>query len=145
MPEQRVEHSYWLVKSEPTTFSFDDLLASPGRTTRWDGIRNPSARNNLKAMRKGDRVFFYHSGDDRAVIGEMKVTADPTPDPADPAGKQVVVKVKPVRKFKYSVPLVAIKSDKSFANWELVRISRLSVMPVPEEIWKKIEAMSEEA
>ena len=135
--------AFWLFKQEPSCYSFADLLKDG--TTTWDGVANPVAQKHLRSVKKGDRVFFYHSGDDRAVIGEMQVTADPKPDPSDEAGKRVVVKVKAVRKLKYSVPLVAIKGDKAFANWELVRISRLSVMPVPEELWKKIEAMSEVA
>ena len=132
----------WLFKQEPSCYSFANLVKD-GSTT-WDGVANATAQKYLRSVKKGDRVFFYHTGDDRAVIGIMQVTADPTPDPKDPAGKHVMVKVKPVRKLKYSVPLVAIRDEKSFANWELVRISRLSVMPVPEEIWKRIEAMSEE-
>ena len=131
----------WLFKEEPDTYSFDDLERD-GATT-WGGVTNALAQKHLRAIKKGDRVFFYHTGDEKAVVGIMEVTADPSPDPDDEAGKRVVVPVKPVRKFKTPVPLSAIKSQNAFVNWELVRISRLSVMPVSATVWKKIEAMGE--
>ena len=131
----------WLFKQEPGCYSFADLQKD-GSTT-WDGVANATAQKHLRSVKKGDRVFFYHTGDDKAVVGVMQVTADPTPDPSDESGKQVTVTVKPVKQLKHPVTLAAIKADPSFARWELVRISRLSVMPVSEEIWKKIEAMSE--
>jgi predicted RNA-binding protein with PUA-like domain len=135
----RVAMAYWLFKEEPGTYSYADLERE-GSTT-WSGVTNALAQKHLRAIKKGDNVFFYHTGDEKAVIGEMEVTADPTPDPDDPTGKRVVVTVKPARKLKAPVTLAAIKADKAFAEWELVRITRLSVMPVPEKIWKKIEKM----
>src|SRR6266540_6758500 len=129
----------WLFKEEPGTYSFADLERD-GSTT-WSGVTNPLAQKHLRSIKNGDRVFFYHTGNEKAVIGVMEVTADPTPDPADETGKRVAVTVKPVRKFKTPVTLVAIKADKAFATWDLVRVARLSVMPVPEALWAKVEKM----
>jgi len=134
--------AHWLFKQEPSCYSFDQLQKD-GSTT-WDGVANPVAQKHLRAVKKGDRVFFYHTGNDKAVVGVMQVADDPKPDPNDDTGKMVAVTVKPVKKLKHPVTLAAIKADTAFASWELVRISRLSVMPVSDEIWKKIEAMSEE-
>jgi predicted RNA-binding protein with PUA-like domain len=132
----------WLFKQEPSCYSFADL-EKDGSTT-WDGVANAVAQKHLRSVKKGDKVLFYHTGNDKAIVGLMQVTSDPSPDPSDETGKQVTVAVKPLKKLAKPVPLSAIKADKTFANWELVRISRLSVMPVSEEIWKKIEVMSEE-
>jgi predicted RNA-binding protein with PUA-like domain len=132
----------WLFKQEPSCYSFTDLQKE-GSTT-WDGVTNALAQKHLRAVKKGDRVLFYHTGDEKAVVGIMQVTADPAPDPADETGKRVVLTVKPLKKLKNPVPLAAIKADKDFADWELVRMSRLSVMPVSEKRWKKIEGMSNE-
>jgi predicted RNA-binding protein with PUA-like domain len=130
---------HWLFKEEPGTYSFDDLVRDG--TTVWSGVTNALAQKHLRAIKKGDRVFFYHTGGEKAIVGIMEATADPTPDPDDEAGKRVVVTLKPVRKFKSPVTLATIKADSAFADWELVRIARLSVMPVPEAIWAKIEKM----
>ena len=130
----------WLFKEEPETYSYADLERD-GSTT-WSGVANPLAQKHLRAIQKGDRIFFYHSGKEKAVVGVMQAAANPTPDPDDAAGKRVVVPVKPVRKLKRPVTLAAIKADEAFANWELVRMARLSVMPVQEELWKKIEEMA---
>ena len=129
----------WLFKEEPGTFSFADLQRD-GSTT-WTGVANALAQKHLRAVKAGDRVFFYHTGDEKAVVGVMEVTADPTPDPADETGKRVAVTVKPVRALTVPVTLAAIKADKAFAAWELVRQSRLSVMPVPDDLWAKVERM----
>src|SRR5438094_9053426 len=115
----------WLFKEEPGTYSFANLQQDG--TTTWTGVSNALAQKYLRAVKKGDRVFFYHTGDEKAVVGVMEVTADPTPDPADTTGKRVAVTVKPVRRLKTSVTLAAIKADKAFAKWELVRQARLSV------------------
>ena len=111
----------WLFKEEPGSYSFADLQRD-GSTT-WSGVTNALAQKHLRAVKKGDRVFFYHTGDEKAVVGVMQVTADPKPDPDDATGKRVVVTVKPVRKLKHPVTLAAIKADKAFAEWELVRIA----------------------
>jgi predicted RNA-binding protein with PUA-like domain len=129
----------WLFKQEPSCYSWENL--EKDGTTTWDGVANALAQKHLRSVAKGDRVLFYHTGKDKAVVGIMQVTADPVPDPNDESGKNVVVTVKPVKKLKHPVELADIKAEKLFANWELVRMSRLSVMPVSEEIWKKIEEM----
>lgn len=129
----------WLFKVEPDCYSFADL-EKDGVTT-WDGVTNAVAQKHLRSVKAGDRVFFYHTAKEKAVVGIMQVMADPTPAPDDETGKRVVVTVKPVRKLKSPVTLAAIKADKTFADWELVRISRLSVMPVSEAIGKRIEEL----
>src|SRR5216684_1286790 len=130
--------AFWLFKQEPSCFSFADLERD-GQTT-WDGISNAAALKNLRAAKKGDQVYFYHTGDEKAVIGVMEVASDPRPDPENEKG--VVLDVKFVKRLKNPVSLAAIKADEEFAAWELVRISRLSVMPCPPALWKKIEEMS---
>jgi len=132
--------AHWLFKEEPGTYSFANLERD-GSTT-WSGVTNALAQKHLRAIKKGDTAFFYHTGDEKAVVGVMEVIADPTSDAEDSAGKRVVVVVKPLRKLKNPVSLASIKADKAFAEWELVRISRLSVMPVPDALWKKIETMA---
>jgi len=129
----------YLFKEEPGTYSFADLERDG--TTTWSGVKNALALKHLRAIRKGDRIFFYHTGGEKAVVGVMQATADASADLADETGKSVLVTVKPIRKLKKPVSLTAIKADAAFANWELVRQSRLSVMPVPEDLWKKIEEM----
>ncbi|MBX9627246.1 MAG: EVE domain-containing protein [Gemmataceae bacterium] len=130
----------WLFKTEPDCYSFADL-ARDGSTV-WDGVANPVAQKHLRAAKPGDRAFLYHTGGEKAVVGVMEVTAGPTPDPGDPAGKRVVVTVKPVKPLGRPVTLAAIKADGAFADWELVRLPRLSVMPVPAELWGRIEDMA---
>lgn len=129
----------WLFKEEPETYSFADLQRD-GSTT-WSGVSNPQAQKNLRAVKRGDRVFFYATGKEKAVVGVMEVAADPTPDPSDDSGKRVIVTVKPVRALATPVTLAAIKADKAFAKWELVKQPRLSVMPVPDALWAKIEKL----
>ena len=130
----------WLVKEEPTHYSFDDLLRD-GRTA-WTGVRNPLAQKHLRSIRKGDRIFFYHTGDVKAVVGIAKAAGEPYPDPQDKTEKLYAVDVVPVKSLKSPVTLAAIKADKAFDSFPLVRISRLSVMPVTDDEWKRIEAMS---
>lgn len=134
--------AHWLFKQEPSCYSFDQLQKDG--STSWDGVANAVAQKHLKNTKKGDKVFFYHTGNDKAVVGVMQIASDPVPDPNDDTGKLFTVTVKAIKKLKHPVTLAAIKADKAFADWELVRISRLSVMPVSDELWKKIEAMSEE-
>jgi len=130
----------WLFKEEPGCYSFTDLERDGGTT--WSGVTNALAQIHLRAIKKGDRILYYHTGDEKAVVGVMEAASDASPDPDDEKGKRVVVKVKPVRRLKKPVPLSDLKADKAFADWELVRISRLSVMPVPPAIWKKIEKLA---
>jgi predicted RNA-binding protein with PUA-like domain len=120
----------WLVKEEPTHYSFDDLVRD--RSTSWTGVRNPLAQKHLQSIRKGDRIFFYQTGDVKAVVGIAKAASDPYPDPADDTGKLYAIDISPVRKLKSAVTLAAVKADQSFASFPLVRLPRLSVMPVNE-------------
>ena len=131
----------WLVKEEPTHYSFDDLVRD-GRTV-WSGVRNPLAQKHLRSMREGDRIFFYHTGDVKAIVGIAKAASAPYADPSDGAGQLHAIDVVPVRKLKSPVTLGAVKADKSFSSFPLVRMSRLSVMPVTDLEWKRIEQMSE--
>ena len=131
--------AHWLMKSEPGTYSWDDLVRD--KSTEWDGIRNPTARLHLKAIKKGDEVFFYHSGDERAVVGIMRVTREAKPDPKD--SNWVSVEVEAVRPVG-PVTLTAIKAEPALAKMELVRLSRLSVSPVRDEEWRKVLAMAGE-
>lgn len=131
----------WLFKEEPGSYSFADLQRD--KSTTWEGVTNALAQKHLRAVKKGDRVFFYHTGDEKAVVGIMEVTADPQPAANDETGKLVAVTVKPMKAMKTPVTLAAIKADEAFADWELVRQGRLSVMPVPAALWKKIEEMAD--
>jgi len=130
----------WLVKEEPTHYSFDDLVRD-GRTA-WTGVRNPLAQKHLRSMHRGDRIFFYHTGDVKAVVGIAKAADAPYPEPADKTGKMYAVDIVPVKKLKSPVTLAAIKADKTFSSFPLVRLSRLSVMPVTDDEWKRIETMA---
>jgi predicted RNA-binding protein with PUA-like domain len=130
----------WLFKEEPTHYSYDDLVRD-GKTS-WTGVRNPVAQKNLRAVTKGDRIFFYHTGNEKAVVGIAKAAAASYPDPADKDGKLYAVDVVPVRKLKQPVTLAAIKADRFFATFALTRVPRLSVMPVTDDQWDRIEAMS---
>jgi predicted RNA-binding protein with PUA-like domain len=130
----------WLFKEEPGNYSFDDLVRD-GSTT-WTGVRNPLAQKHLRSVAKGDRIFFYHTGSEKSVVGVMKAVAPAYPDPADKSGKLYAVDVAPVKKLPRPVTLAAIKADTSFATFALVRMSRLSVMPVDEQQWARIEKMA---
>ena len=123
--------SYWLVKSEPSSYSWDQLKKD-GKTT-WDGVRNYAARNHLKAMKKGDEVFFYHSNEGMEIVGIAKVAKEHYQDPTTDDANWVVVDLKPHKALKKPVPLSVIKADKRLANMALVRLGRLSVQPVSEE------------
>lgn len=129
----------WLFKEEPSNYSYDDL-ARDGKTS-WTGVRNPVAQRHLRAVKKGDRIFFYHTGSEKAVVGIAKAIDAAYPDPADKTGRLVAVDVAPVKKLKTPVTLAAIKADKAFASFELTRIPRLSVMPVDEATWERILSM----
>jgi predicted RNA-binding protein with PUA-like domain len=130
----------WLVKEEPSHYSYDDL-ARDGRTS-WTGVRNPLAQKHLRGIRKGDQIFFYHTADEKSVVGIARAAGDAYPDPADKTQKLYAVDVEAVRKLKAPVTLASIKADKAFASFPLVRMSRLSVMPVSDAEWKRIEKMS---
>lgn len=131
---------HWLVKSEPGTYSWDKLVKDGG--TKWDGVRNFQAAANLKAMKKGDRAFFYHSNDGLAIVGIAEVTKEAYPDPSDKSGKFVMVDLKPVMPVAHPVTLAAIKAEPRLKNLALVRQGRLSVSPVGEEEWQVITKMA---
>jgi predicted RNA-binding protein with PUA-like domain len=131
----------WLFKEEPTNYSFDALVKD--KKTFWSGVKNPVAQKHLHAVKKGDRIFYYHTGNEKQVVGIAKALADAYPDPADKTGKAAVVDVGPVKKLSRPVTLAEIKADPFFADFALVRISRLSVMPVSDAQWKRIETRSE--
>lgn len=126
----------WLFKEEPTHYSFDALVAD--KTTVWSGVKNPLAQKHLHAVKKGDRIFYYHTGDEKAIVGIAKAAGNAYPDPADKSGKQAVVEVTPVKRLARPVTLAEIKADRAFAGFPLVRISRLSVMPVSDREWERI-------
>ena len=131
--------NYWLLKTEPDTFSWDDLVRD--KKTGWDGVRNFQARSHLKAMKTGDLAFVYHTGEEKSVIGIAKVTKENYPDPKD--NEWVAVEIAPVNKLKNPVALAQIKADKRLTNMVLVRASRLSVQPVKKEEFDMIIALSE--
>jgi predicted RNA-binding protein with PUA-like domain len=132
--------NHWLVKTEPDTFSWDDLVKD--KKTVWDGVRNFQARTHLKAMKKGDLVFIYHTGDEKAVIGIGKVVQDGYPEPNDK--DWVAVDLAPEKKLKQPVTLAQVKADKKLSDMVLVRASRLSVQPVKADEFDRIIALSEE-
>jgi len=130
---------HWLVKSEPGTYSWEQFAAERG--TFWSGVRNPLARNHLAAMKKGDAVLFYHSGDGKEVVGLARVTKESYPDPSADDPKWLVVDLAPVKPLAQPVTLAAIKTEKTLAEIALVRMSRLSVMPLKKAEFEKILAM----
>ena len=129
----------WLFKEEPTSYSFD-ALTRDGKTI-WSGVKNPLAQKHLHAVQKGDRIFYYHTGTEKAVVGIAKALRDAYPDPGDKSGKAAVVEVAPVKQLSRPVTLAEIKADPAFKTFPLVRISRLSVMPVTDAEWRLIETM----
>ena len=130
----------WLFKEEPTHYSYDDLVRD-GKTS-WTGVKNPLAQRHLRAVKKGDQIFFYHTGDQKSVVGIAKAAGDAYPDPADKSGKLYAVDVAPVKKLKAPVTLASIKADGRFASFPLTRMPRLSVMPVSDDEWRAIVAMA---
>lgn len=130
----------WLVKEEPSNYSFD-ALRKDGKTV-WSGVRNPLAQKHLRSMQAGDAVFYYHTGSEKAVVGIAKVAGPPHPDPADPSGKSHVVEIAAVQRLPRPVTLAEIKADSFFADFALTRMPRLSVMPVTDGQWARIEQMA---
>lgn len=131
--------AYWLMKTEPEEFSYDDLECK-GREP-WNGVKNPTALKHLRAMAEGDLFLFYHTGNVRAVVGVGRIARAAYPDPGESDPRFVVVETVPAYRFVQPVTLGAIKADERFAGWELVRQSRLSVMPVPPDLWAAVHAM----
>jgi predicted RNA-binding protein with PUA-like domain len=130
----------FLFKEEPTHYAFDDLVRD-GKTS-WTGVKNPVAQKHLRSVKKGDRIFYYHTGGEKSVIGVAKAAGDAYPDPKDKSGKLYAVDVVPVAKLPRPVTLAEIKADPAFETFPLVRISRLSVMPVTDREWARIEKLA---
>ena len=130
--------AYWLMKSEPHVYSWDDLVRDGG--TEWDGVRNNAARLHLRAMKVGDRAYFYHSGEERAVVGMMRIAREGRPDGED--GAWVSVRVEPMEPLAKPVTLKDVKAEPKLAGMELIRQSRLSVSPVREEEWALVRKMA---
>jgi predicted RNA-binding protein with PUA-like domain len=128
--------AYWLLKSEPVKYSWDQMVRD--KRTHWDGIRNFQAANNLRAMKAGDRAFFYHSNEGKEIVGVVEVVKTAYPDPGDPSGKFVMVDVAPVAPVKRPVTLAEMKGMPELAGFSLLRQSRLSVCPVSEKEWATI-------
>lgn len=133
---------YWLMKSEPGAYSWDDLVAEGEGT--WDGVRNHRAANNLRAMQPGDEAFFYHSNIGLEIVGIARISQSGLSDPSDPEGKWAAVKVKPVKKLAKPVTLKQIKADPALAEIELIKLSRLSVAVITPEEWDYIIALSKQ-
>jgi predicted RNA-binding protein with PUA-like domain len=133
----------WLVKEEPTHYGFDELVKD--RKAVWSGVRNALAQRHLRDIKKGDRIFYYHTGDEKAVVGTAKALSGPYPDPEDTSGKYVAIDLAPVKRLPRPVTLAEIKADAAFKDFPLVRISRLSVMPVTDAEWTRIERLASKA
>jgi predicted RNA-binding protein with PUA-like domain len=131
--------SRWLFKSEPDCYSYADLERDGA--TLWDGVTNALARKHLREVQPGDKIWFYHTGDEKVIVGLMEAVGGPQTDPNDDDPKSVVVEVKPIRKLKHPVSLARIKAEPSLADWALVRNSRLSVVPVSLEQWRRVEQL----
>jgi predicted RNA-binding protein with PUA-like domain len=129
----------WLVKTEPSAYSFDDLRAEG--ETAWTGVKNPQAQLHLRAMRAGDQVAVYHTGGERAVVGTARVMAGPRPDPTDRTGKRVAVVLAPARPLAAAVTLAALRGEAAFRGSPLLLQGRLSVLPLSATQWKAIEAL----
>ena len=133
--------AYWLMKSEPGAWSWDDQVRDG--VAEWDGVRNHQASNNMKAMKTGDRAFFYHSVNEKRVVGIVRVVKEYYPDPSDPKGRFGMVDVKAVKPLKRPVTLADIKAEPRLAELPLIKQSRLSVMPIGDEEWSLICAMGQ--
>ena len=130
----------WLVKEEPTHYGVDELVRD--KKAVWSGVRNALAQKHLRSIKKGDRILYYHTGDEKAVVGVAKALSDPYPDPEDTSGKYVAVDLAPVERLPRPVTLGEIKAAPAFKDFPLVRISRLSVMPVTDAEWARIEGLA---
>jgi predicted RNA-binding protein with PUA-like domain len=132
----------YLVKEEPSHYSYDQFAADGGTT--WTGVKNPLAQKHLRSIRKDDLVFYYHTGDEKSIVGIARATRDAYPDPDDDTGKSHVVDLVPVKKLNQPVTLAAVKADMFFRGFPLTYMSRLSVMPVKDSEWKRILKMAGE-
>jgi len=132
----------WLLKTEPDSYSWDDLVRD--KKAVWDGVSNALALKNIRTMKKGDLALIYHTGDQRTAVGVAEIVSNPYPDPKEEDDRLAVVDLKPKRKLSRGVTISDIKADPTFAGWDFIRIGRLSVVPVPDKMWKRIEELAEE-
>ena len=133
----------WLLKTEPDCYSWDDLIRD--KKAVWDGVSNALALKHIRTMKKGDQALIYHTGDQRTAIGIAEIVSNPYPDPKEEDDRLAVVDLKPKRKFSRGVTISDIKADPTFAGWDFIRIGRLSVVPVPEKMWERIEELAKES
>jgi predicted RNA-binding protein with PUA-like domain len=132
--------AYWLLKTEPSSYSWDDLIRD--KKTVWEGVTNALALKHIRTMKQGDLALVYHTGSERAAVGVAEISSNPYPDPKAKDDRIVVVDLKPKAKLAQAVTLEDIKADPTFAGFDLLRISRLSIVPVPPGMWKRIEQLS---
>jgi len=132
--------NHWLLKTEPSTYSYADLERD--KKAVWDGVSNALALKHLRSMKRGDLAFIYHTGDEKQIVGIAEVTSDPYPDPKEKDARLVVVDLKPRERLARPVTLAEVKALSEFRDFELVRMGRLSVMPVSEARWKKLLKMA---
>jgi predicted RNA-binding protein with PUA-like domain len=130
----------WLLKTEPDCYAWEQLVKD--KKAVWDGVSNAAALKHIRSMKKGDLAFIYHTGDERAAVGVAEVVSDPYPDPKEKDERLVVVNLKPKTKLPQPVTLSDIKADPAFTGWDLLRIGRLSVVPVPDAMWKRVEELA---
>ncbi len=133
--------AYWLLKTEPDCYAWDDLVRD--KSAVWDGVSNALALKHIRSMKKGDLALVYHTGDERAVVGVAEVRSDPYPDPKEGDDRLAVVDLKPKQKLPRPVTLSDFKADKTFEGWDLLRIGRLGVVPVPEPMWRRVLELAE--
>ena len=133
--------AYWLLKTEPDCYAWDDLARD--KSTVWDGVSNALALKHIRSMKKGDLALVYHTGNQRAAVGIAEVFSDPYPDPKEGDERLAVVDLKPKQKLPQPVTLLDIKADNAFEGWDFLRIGRLSVVPVPEAMWRRILDLAE--
>src|SRR5215218_2851532 len=133
----------WLLKTEPDCYSWDNLVKD--KKTVWDGVSNALALKHIRTMKKGDLALVYHTGDEKAAVGVAEIVSNPYTDPKEGDEKLAVIDLKPKKKLARPVTLAEIKADPAFAGWDLLRIGRLSIVPVSDAIWKRIEQLAEAA
>jgi predicted RNA-binding protein with PUA-like domain len=132
--------AYWLLKTEPDCYSWEQLAADKKAT--WDGVANALALKHIRTMKKGDLAIIYHTGSEKQAVGIAEVASNPYPNPKESDDRLAVIDLKAKKKLNRPVTLEAIKADPAFAGWDLLRISRLSVVPVSEKIWKRVEELA---
>jgi predicted RNA-binding protein with PUA-like domain len=134
--------SHWLLKTEPDSYAWDNLVAD--KRTAWDGVANALALKHIRTMKKGDTALIYHTGGERAAVGIAEIVSAPYADPNEGDERLVVVDLKPKQRLARPVSLDEFKADKAFAGWDLLRIGRLSVVPVPDPMWKRVLELAKE-